>query len=99
MIKLLKDLTSAIVDHPDQVTVEEVTNEDGLTTLKLRVHYEDMGRVIGKEGKIIQALRTLMRVAAIKKGKRIRIELIEPEQSPPPEPPQPSKKPKKTESK
>jgi hypothetical protein len=41
-----------------------------------------MGRVIGKEGKIIQALRTLMRVAAMKKGKRVRIELLEPQETP-----------------
>ena len=57
------------------------------------MHQEDMGRVIGKEGKIIQALRTLMRVAAMKKGKRIRIELIEPEEIPPPKPAEPTSEP------
>lgn len=79
MIELLKDIVSSLVDHPEEVSLEEETYEEGLTTLKLKVHQEDMGRVIGKEGKIIQALRTLMRVAAMKQGRRIRIELVEPQ--------------------
>lgn len=90
MIGLLKDIASAIVDHPDQVTVEEESDQEGFLTLRLKVDPEDMGRVIGKEGKIIQALRTLMRVAAMKKGKRIRIELVEPQETSPEQPPEPN---------
>jgi uncharacterized protein len=75
---LLKDITSSIVAHPDEVKVEETADETGLVTLQLKVHEEDMGRVIGKEGKIISAIRTLMRVAAVKQGTRLRIDLVEP---------------------
>ncbi|MCH7951472.1 KH domain-containing protein [Patescibacteria group bacterium] len=91
MRKLLKDLTSAIVDHPDQVSVEEEADESGFTMLKLMVHQEDMGRVIGKEGKIIQALRALMRVAAMKQGKKIHVELVEPQENLQTEPSTPTK--------
>lgn len=82
MNQLLLDLVSSIVDHPNEVSVEETMDDQGMTMLRLKVHPEDIGRVIGKEGKIITALRTLMRLAAMKQGKRVRIELIEPETQP-----------------
>ncbi len=86
MNQLLLDLVSAIVDNPQAVSVEETLDDQGMTTLKLKVDPQDIGRVIGKEGKIITALRTLLRLAAMKQGKRVRIDLIEPDQ--PPLPPQ-----------
>ena len=76
--QLLLDIVSKIVDHPEEVSVEEIVDEQGSSTLRLKVHQEDIGRVIGKEGKIITALRTLMRLAAMKQGKRVRVDLVEP---------------------
>jgi len=77
MKKLLKEMTQSLVEHPDDVAVEEEVDHSDMLMLKLKVHPEDMGRIIGKEGKIIQALRTLLRVAALKQGKRVHVELIE----------------------
>ena len=77
MKQLLKELARSLVEHPDDAAVEEEVDESGMLMLKLKVHPEDMGRIIGKEGKIIQALRTLVRVTALKQGKRVHIELIE----------------------
>lgn len=77
MKDLLLEIVKTIVDQPDEVQVEEATDETGMTLLRLTVHPDDMGRVIGKEGKLIQALRTLLRVAAVKQGKRVRVELVE----------------------
>lgn len=92
MNQLLLDIVSKIVDHPEEVSVEEIVDEEGSSTLRLKVHQEDIGRVIGKEGKIITALRTLMRLAAMKQGKRVRVDLVEPPapspQATPQEPPQ-----------
>lgn len=81
MKQLLEELVKSIVDHKDDVVIDEGSLEPGFVVLRLRVHSEDMGRVIGKEGKIIQALRTLLRVAALKQGKRVRIDLVESEPS------------------
>lgn len=69
-------LIKAIVDHPDQVTVEE-TESNGMTTLNLQVAKEDMGQVIGKGGKIIKSLRNLLHVKSVKEGKRINLNLLE----------------------
>lgn len=77
MIEAFTRIVKSLVDHPDDVQAREESDPEGMTILKLSVHQEDMGRVIGKEGKIIQAIRTLMRVIAVKQGKRIRVDLLE----------------------
>lgn len=69
---LLKNLT----DHPDKVEVEE-KKENEQTIFSLKLDKEDMGKVIGKEGKIIHAIRNLVKVLAIKEGKQVRVELLE----------------------
>lgn len=79
MKQLLLDITKSITEKPDKVVVESTTDETGTTLLKLFVDSGDMGRIIGKQGKTITAIRTLIRTAAIKQGKRIHIELLEPE--------------------
>lgn len=79
MKKLLLDITKSIVENSDKVGVEEeVENDSGITILRLTVDPQDIGRIIGKEGKMINAIRSLIRVAARKQNKRIRIELNEP---------------------
>lgn len=76
MKRLVEYIISAIVDHPESVKIEEKETKE-LLSLKLSVHPEDMGKVIGKGGKIIKAIRRLSHILAIKRKKRLNIELIE----------------------
>lgn len=69
-------LVTQLVDHPDKVEISENTLE-GQTILTIKLEKEDMGKVIGKEGKIIHAVRNLVKVLAIKEGKQVRVELLE----------------------
>lgn len=76
MVKnLLEYLARSLVDHPDEVKVSQIDGERSVI-LELRVSPEDMGKVIGKQGRIAQALRTLVKAAAVKEGKRVMIEII-----------------------
>jgi uncharacterized protein len=75
MKELLEYLAKALVDKPDDVTVSQVEGERSVI-LELRVSPEDMGKVIGKQGRIAQALRTIVKAAAVKDGKRVMIEII-----------------------
>ncbi|MBI2251363.1 MAG: KH domain-containing protein [Armatimonadetes bacterium] len=75
MKELLVYLAKSLVDTPDSVVVNEVQGERS-TILELRVASEDMGKVIGKQGRIAQALRTIVKAAATKEGKRVMIEII-----------------------
>ena len=72
---LLQMMVEKLVDHPDNVVVTEVQGEAS-TILELRVNEEDMGKVIGKKGRIIKALRIVIRAAAIHDGKNVSIELL-----------------------
>ena len=64
------------MDHPDQVTVTEVENGDELT-LELRVAPEDMGKVIGRQGRIAKEIRTLIRSVAQRTGQRVSVEIVD----------------------
>ena len=75
MKELIEYIAKSIVDKPDEVSVIEVPGEDGII-LKLQVAPEDTGKVIGKEGRIAKAMRTLLRVAAIRKGTRASLEIV-----------------------
>jgi predicted RNA-binding protein YlqC (UPF0109 family) len=75
MKELIEYIAKAIVDKPEEVQVTEVPSENGII-LKLQVAPEDTGKVIGKEGRIAKAMRTLLRVAAIRKGTRATLEII-----------------------
>ncbi len=72
---LLKFIVVRLVDNPDDVDVSEVEGERN-TILELKVNDEDMGKVIGKKGRIIKSLRIVLRAAAIHEGKSISIELV-----------------------
>lgn len=76
MKKALSHIVSLLVDKPEEVEVEE-KNEDEITYFNVSVAKEDMGKVIGKEGKIIRALRNVMKIPAIKQNQRINISLVE----------------------
>ena len=88
MKELLSYIVEHIVSHPEDVQIEKEENEAGFITLRLRVHPEDMGIVIGKGGNVIRAIRNLLRVKAIKENKRVNLELVEVENRPESEQPQ-----------
>ena len=76
MAELVKYIACCLVDHPDLVEVREVPGDQALI-LELRVAPEDMGKVIGKQGKIAKALRTLVRAATPKDSKKYNVEIKE----------------------
>lgn len=73
--ELLEILAKALVDHPEQVEVSEIQGERS-TILELKVAPGDVGKVIGKQGRIANSLRTLIKAAAGKDGKRIIVEIL-----------------------
>lgn len=75
MKDLVKFIAQALVDHPDQVTVNELTGESSVI-VELKVAPEDMGKVIGKQGRIAKAIRTVVKAAAIKDDKRVTVEIV-----------------------
>ena len=75
MKDLLVYLAQSLVDQPEAVKVTE-TEENGSTLLELRVAEEDMGKVIGKQGKIAKSIRTLTKAAAAKQGVRVTVEIM-----------------------
>lgn len=75
MKELLSILAKNLVENPGQVDVTE-EQRDGATVLKLKVAQEDMGKVIGKQGRIARAIRTLVKAAAIHEQKKVTVEII-----------------------
>lgn len=75
MKELVEYIAKAIVDKPEEVVVTEDVF-DGRVTLRLRVASDDTGKVIGKQGRIIQAIRSLVKVAAVKSGTRVVLEIV-----------------------
>ena len=75
----LKELTlhmaQAVVNYSDRVEVEEVEGSS-MIVLELKVDPDDMGRIIGKEGRVANAMRTLLRTSAAKDGKRVNLEIV-----------------------
>ena len=76
MKELLEVIAKNLVDHPEQVTVTEVKGERSLV-LELKVAPEDMGKVIGKQGRIAKAIRTVVKAAAIHEDKHIVVEIVQ----------------------
>jgi hypothetical protein len=78
----LKDLVEfiacSLVDDPTQVQIEQIGQGQSIH-FELKVAKEDMGRVIGKNGRVANAIRTLLRVAAARSGKRVSLDIIDPE--------------------
>lgn len=77
MKELIEYIVQSLVDHPDQVQVTEVSSGYGGTVIELRVASEDMGRVIGKGGRVINAIRALLQVRAEKLGEQVSLEILE----------------------
>ncbi len=76
MKQLLEHIAKGLVDEPDQVEVKQVESER-LIILELKVAPDDMGKVIGKQGRIAKAIRTVMNAAAIKENKRVVVEIVQ----------------------
>ena len=74
--ELLEYLAKSLVDNPDDVHVT-VTETDTTVVLELSVAKDDVGKVIGKQGRIARALRTLMKASAVRDGKRVIVEIID----------------------
>ena len=75
MKALVETIAKALVDSPNQVQVNEILGEQSVI-LELKVAPEDMGKVIGKQGRIAKAIRTVVKAAAIKENKRVVVEII-----------------------
>ncbi len=75
MKELLHYLATQLVDEPEDVEVQEVDGDRSLV-LELKVSPKDMGKVIGKNGKIAQALRTVVKAAGTRQGKRVTVEIL-----------------------
>ena len=75
MKELVEFMAKSLVDNPDAVTVNEV-NEEQSIILKLTVAPEDMGKIIGKQGRIAKAIRTVIKAVAVKQNKRVIVEII-----------------------
>ena len=76
MKELLEVLAKALVDEPDAVTVTEKEGDQSVL-LELRVAYGDMGKVIGKQGRIAKSIRTVMKAAANRENKKVIVEIVQ----------------------
>ncbi len=76
MVELVETIAKSLVDNPDSVEVKEVAG-DQTVILELKVKSEDMGKVIGKQGRIAKALRTVVKAAASKEKKKVVVEIVQ----------------------
>lgn len=77
MEDLLEYLARALVDHPEQVKVEGFEEDDGTIVLELSVAEEDAGQVIGRGGRTVNALRSVMRAASVREGGRVLVDVVD----------------------
>ena len=77
MEEILTHLARELVDNPDQVRVERIEREDGELLLELHVAAEDVGKVIGKQGRIARALRTVVKASSVRAGRRVPVEIAD----------------------
>ena len=75
MTKLVEAIAKSLVDSPEEVVVTETEGNQG-TVIELRAAPDDMGKVIGKQGRIAKALRTVVKAAAIRENKKVTVEII-----------------------
>ena len=77
MKEVLEIIAKSLVDYPEQVDVKEINNEDQTVTLEIRVAESDMGKVIGKQGRIAKAIRTVVKAAASRENKKVAVEILQ----------------------
>lgn len=76
MVELVEYIAKSLVDHPEQVSVTQSENNQSVV-LELRVATDDMGKVIGKQGRIAKAIRVVVKAAATKMNKRVVVEIAQ----------------------
>lgn len=76
MGELVEYIAKALVDNPDEVSVNEIEGSQSII-IALKVAPDDMGKIIGKQGRIAKAIRTVVKAAAIKENKRVVVEIIQ----------------------
>ena len=74
---LIEYLGTWLLDHPEDLSIEEVEGERGELIFEITVNPEDMGKLIGKRGRVIQALRSLVRAAAQRDGQSVLVEVVD----------------------
>ena len=77
MRELLEYLARSLVDRPDEVSVESFEEDDGTLVLELRVADDDVGKVIGRSGRTVNALRTVVRASSVKHGRRVLVDVVD----------------------
>ncbi|MCO4759954.1 MAG: KH domain-containing protein [Myxococcales bacterium] len=77
MDELLHYVASILVDHPDEVVVESSTDDEGTIVLRLTVSEDDIGKVIGKQGRTARAMRNLMHAAAEQRQQRVNVQFVD----------------------
>jgi hypothetical protein len=75
MQQLVEYIARSLVDHPEQVSVD-ITERDRSVLMELHVAPDDMGRIIGKQGHIVRAVRILLKAAATRQGKRVSLDVL-----------------------
>ena len=77
MVSLVETIARSLVDNPDEIVVREMPgNDPGVTVVELKVAASDMGKIIGKQGRIVKALRTVVKAAAVKQNKKVVVEIV-----------------------
>ena len=76
MKELILVLARSLVDDPSQVSVEETADDRGEVVYEIKVAPDDMGKIIGRQGRVIKAVRTVVKAAAIRTGKRVSVEVV-----------------------
>ena len=76
MKELLYYIVKALVDNPEEIKIDEKTREDGELVLELTVAQSDMGKVIGRQGRIVKAIRSIMKSAAAHENIRVSVEIL-----------------------
>lgn len=76
MKEVLEIIAKSLVDYPADVNITEIENDDNSITLELRVAKGDMGKVIGKQGRIAKAIRTVVKAAASRENKQVSVDIV-----------------------
>ena len=77
MKELVEYLARALVDSPDQVSVESFEEDDGTVVFELHVADDDIGKVIGRNGRTVNALRTVVRASAVRHERRVLVDVVD----------------------
>jgi predicted RNA-binding protein YlqC (UPF0109 family) len=77
MRELLEELARRLVDEPEKVAVEQFEEDDGTVVLEISVAEDDYGKIIGRGGRTANALRTVVKAAAVRENKRVLVDIVE----------------------